>query len=194
MPTWFPVQYRMIIQSCRILLMGVVGILPGCQSSSAPEIWKEENHLLIIEAENGLFDPDASAWSIEKEFPGYQGEGYVVWRGAGDWGPEKKAYDSISDPKSIISYWVAIDNPGTYYVKVRNYHLQEDGDNDVWVSVNRGDWGKTYDWQVNAWTLDERGEWAKYSFEKGRHLVQLAGRSEGFAIDQIVIFEQRHKH
>lgn len=171
----------------------IIIFLSACQTKITGTGWQEKDDVLIMEAEAGVFDASTSGWKKETDFKEFHGNGYVVWRGEGDWGPEKRVYDSISNTKHIISYTFQITNPGVYYVKVLNYHLKEDGDNDVWVSVDKGDWEKTYDWQINEWTFDERGEWAKYKFDKGIHQVQMAGRSRGFAVDQIIIFEESMK-
>lgn len=176
----------------RLLYVLLLSLLSCNQERPQQKTWIEENKMLVIEAEEGIFPQGSTGWKKEKEFPGYTGEGYVIWRGESNWGPESKAYDSIS-PNDVISYEIEIANPGTYYVKVLNYHRKEDGDNDVWTSVNKGEWGKTYDWQVGTWTLDERGDWARRRLEKGRNIIEIAGRSVGFAIDQIVLYEESVK-
>ncbi len=175
-----------------ILFLFLMLFCHACKDKHNSVTWQEENGILRIEAENGEFGSDKFGWEIGSDFPGHSGSGYVIWRGASNWGPESKPYDSIS-LMDRISYRIKIETPGKYYVKVLNYHLKEDGDNDVWASVDKSDWGKTYDWQVEKWTLDERGEWAKYDLAAGLHDIELAGRSPGFAIDQIVIFEESLK-
>ena len=175
----------------QIKLLTIVFGLMACEAKPPAHTWKETDGVLVMEAEDGLYVADVSGWKMETTFSGYNGNGYVVWRGPGDWGPEKKTYNSISRKGHVISFPFTITNPGVYYVKVLNYHLEKDGDNDVWTSVDKGDWGKTYDWQINAWTTDERGEWAKVTLTTGDHLVELAGRSEGFAVDQVIIFQER---
>jgi hypothetical protein len=152
------------------------------------KVWVEKNGLAVIEAEHVAHLPPASGWKLEKTLTGYMGSGYLVWRGRADWGPESRPYDSIPEPEVRLSYQVQISTPGTYYLKVRNQHQHEDGDNDVWTSVNGSAWGKTYDWQQHEWSLDERGTWAKYVLPPGLHKVELAGRSRGFAVDRLILF------
>jgi hypothetical protein len=163
-------------------------LFAGCIIQKDNRIWQEEGGIAIMEAEHALLRPEGSGWLFENSLEGYMGSGYMVWRGTGDWGPESRPYDSIVSPDRILTYRVQVSTPGTYFLKVRNQHQKEDGDNDVWISVNGSEWGKTYDWQENEWTLDERGTWAKYPLGKGVHTVQMAGRSTGFAVDRLILF------
>ncbi len=175
-----------------ILFLCSTLLFSACRDKTSATTWVEVDGIVRIEAEDGHFGSEQSGWKTESDFPGFSGTGYVIWKGASSSGPESKPYDSVS-LSDRISFRIKIETPGVYYVKVLNYHLKEDGDNDVWTSVNKNEWGKTYDWQVKKWTLDERGEWAKYDFAAGLHDIEIAGRSPGFAVDQVLIFEESHK-
>lgn len=155
----------------------------------AQKLWLEKDGIAVIEAESAPNLPKSSGWVKGDTLQGYYGSGYMVWRGTGDWGPESRPYDSITQETRILTYHVEIQKAGIYYLKLRNQHQHEDGDNDVWTSVNGSDWGKTYDWQENEWSLDERGIWAKYTLEKGINKVELAGRSQGFSVDRIFLYQ-----
>ncbi|MGF1637578.1 MAG: hypothetical protein ACFCUU_10945, partial [Cyclobacteriaceae bacterium] len=162
----------------------------SCQPNQKQKIWKESNGIVIIEAENVMDIPVDSNWKVESTLSGRQSTGYVTWRGDDTSGPESLPYDSLST-EFRLSYQIDIETPGTYHIRVLNQHQMEDGDNDVWISLNRGDWGKTYDWQINEWSLDERGDWAKAKLDKGIHVVELGGRSAGFSIDRILVFHDQ---
>lgn len=154
------------------------------------KVWSERNGYVIIEAENAAgFKSNSGGWQLNAHAKDYTGTGYVTWRGPASWGPETREYDSVSAEKKL-SYRVRINTPGTYYAKVRNRHDREDGDNDVWLSVNKGTWGKTYDHDVNRFSFDERGDWAKYKLDTGVYLVELAGRSPNFSADRIVLYKE----
>lgn len=155
---------------------------------SKDKIWIEKDGIIVIEAEFPKQTLSNEGWTKGDTLRGFFGDGYVVWRGTPDWGPESRPYDSFLG-QSVLTYHFRIKNPGVYNIKIRNYHMKKDGDNDVWTSVDGGEWGKTYDWQTREWTPDERGAWAKRKLEAGDHRVELAGRSKGFCIDRIIIFK-----
>src|SRR5688572_24083249 len=109
-----------------LTLICLATFLLSCQSAKNIQKWEERDRFLIIEAEEGKYNSEKSGWKFESALPGFKGDGYVTWRGQGDWGPEKRAYDSIADSGHIITYTFSINTTGTYYVKVLNYHLMED--------------------------------------------------------------------
>lgn len=153
------------------------------------KVWLEQDGIVVMEVEHAkAFRTSDAGWQLATAPEGFTGKGYCVWRGPADWGPESRPYDTVLLQDRKLSYKVKIVTPGVYYLKVRNFHHKEDGDNDVWVSVNRSPWGKTYDHQVEQFTFDERGTWAKYELTPGIYSVELAGRSFGFGADRIVLF------
>lgn len=153
----------------------------------ASKRWVEKDGIVIIEAEN-ITDSLPEGWEFKQEHQGYTGKSYIQWTGKGMWGPE--TYDYQKMPKDrLVTYYFEINTPGVYFIKLKNYHLKKDGDNDVWISVGEGNFGKLYDFETNAWTFDERGIWASYQLEAGKvYKVQLAGRSSNFNVDRIHIF------
>ena len=157
---------------------------------SIENIWCEKNGIAVIEAENASnFKSEKNGWEIVNDIPGFKGRGICVWRGAADSGPESRSYDTEFLHERKLIYKVSISTPGNYFIKIRNIHRYVDGDNDVWVSADKCNWGKTYDHQINEYTFDERGAWAIYHFKEGIHTIELAGRSAGFGVDRIVLFK-----
>ena len=160
---------------------------PAPSDEEASKRWVEKDGIIIIEAEN-ITDSLPEGWIVQQAHQGYQGRGYLQWAGEGMWGPETYAYHEMPQDR-MVTYYFKINTPGIYFVKLRNYHLKKDGDNDVWISVGEGNFGKLYDFETNAWTFDERGTWGSYQLEAGKvYKVQLAGRSSNFNVDRIHIF------
>ena len=160
--------------------------------SDGKKVWKENNGIVIIEAENNQDKKsNENGWKLKKIPKGYTGKGYYQWNGVGLW-HKPSAYDSLPAER-ILTYYFEIEKEGVYYAKLRNYHLQEDGDNDVFLSINKSDWNKVYDHQESQWTWDENGKWEdKYPhfFKKGIYILQLGGRSVGFGVDKIALFHE----
>lgn len=169
-----------------ILVLGV--ILMGCDKQPKEKIWIENAGYVIIEAENGNnYLENLAGWKFSKSLQGYTGSGYCTWLGENDWGKESRPYEEIEEQHKILSFKVQINNPGDYFIKLRNVHMKTDGDNDVWASVDQSKWTKMYDHQTRTWTWDETGRWAKYKLENGISVIQLAGRSNGFSVDRVVL-------
>ncbi len=64
------------------------------------------------------------------------------------------------------------------------------GYNDCYVSINKGDFGKQYDFNAKAFTWCETGNWRKAYFEEGIYEVSIFGRSEDFGVDRICSFPE----
>lgn len=153
-------------------------------------LWRAAKGPIVIEAESTLSTLRDGAWERLLDDKASGGSA-VIWRGPGTWqegADDVRVYAPFKEPDSVLTYRFTIDVEGRYLIKLRNRHTREDGDNDVWVSVNRGEYQKHYDWNVNTWTWDETGSWAHHRLAAGEHVLELAGRSHGFAIDRIVIF------
>lgn len=165
--------------------------LTSC-SGKSQKTWVEENGFVIIEAEevcSSCLNDDG--WTLETEPKGYSGSGYIKWMGSSLVGHDKEVieYSDMPLDRKII-YKVSISKPGRYFWRLRNIHTQEDGDNDAFVSVNKGAFGKTYDWNENEFTWDETGNWATAVLGPGIINFEIAGRSNGFGIDRIAIFHE----
>lgn len=159
------------------------------------KVWLEEGGLLSIEAEH--FQPEIQNRSVPFTFQndpqGYSGSGYLVWDGEGHW-KGRVPYDSMPENRALV-YHFKINTPGTYYAKIRNYHHLKDGDNDIYLSINKGNWNKIYDHQEKEFTWDENGKWddafPQY-LKAGIYTLEIAGRSVGFGVDKIALFLEEH--
>ena len=157
------------------------------KENEASKVWMEKDGMVVIEAEN-VAHPLPEGWEFKQEHQGYTGKGYIQWTGKGMWGPETYDYQEMPNDR-LVTYYFKVNTPGVYFIKLRNYHLKKDGDNDVWISVGGGVFGKLYDFEENAWTFDERGTWGTYELQAGKvYKVELAGRSGNFNVDRIHIF------
>jgi hypothetical protein len=165
---------------------------------TAQKTWVEKNKSVVIEAENVQGGNENTQWKLAAEPAGWTGSSYLVWKGTSIWGhdSESKKYDDIEDARKLICH-IKVNNKGTYYLKVRNYHVGQgsgdhafDVDNDCYVSINKGDFGKQYDFNAKAFTWCETGNWRKAYFEEGIYEVSIAGRSEDFGIDRICLLHE----
>jgi hypothetical protein len=186
-----PISLKVIIVVLSAICISSAIAWSGDSGKRKRLAWVEKNGVAVIEVENADgFKDNPQGWQFGNSYPGFTGKGYCTWKGKGDWGPESRSYDTTLLADRKLSYLVKITSPGIYYAKVRNHHHFKDGDNDVWVSVNKSRWGKTYDWDIKQFTFDERGTFAKYQLEAGTHLVELAARSGNFSADRIVLFRE----
>jgi hypothetical protein len=132
------------------------------------------------------------------------GKGYLRWNGPSltcksqgkpevkEEGPEKHGdltQGCQGDRKDWLQFKLWVTNPGTYEVDLRSYHLKEDGDNDAWI----GYFGQkgTILRQTNCKT--KTYSWGNYTRQvplvKGLNVVYVAGRSVGYGLDRIAIFQ-----
>jgi hypothetical protein len=112
---------------------------------------------------------------------------WIVWEGEGLWGEGALPYAEVGAERRI-TFRFTVHQAGAYRLKVLNRHQREDGDNDVWGSINGSEWKKFYDWQTDQWTWDETGCWGSWRLEPGDHVLELGGRSPGFQISRLVLF------
>lgn len=167
-------------------------------SSDSQKVWVEKDKYVVIEAERVAGGYDHTHWELATEPSGWTGDGYLVWKGEAIWGEDNEArdYDTIEESRKLI-YHVQISTPGVYYMKVRNYHTGSgkgehpfDGDNDCFVSIAGGEFGKQYDHSVSIFSWDDTGDWRKAYLDVGIHEIAIAGRSTDFGIDRICIFHE----
>ena len=180
----------------RFLIIAIC-IFPS-YSNDSQKVWVEKDKYVVIEAERVAGGYDHTHWEMSTEPSGWTGDGYLIWKGEAIWGEENEArdYDSIEESRKLI-YHVKINTPGTYYLKVRNYHIGSgkgehpfDGDNDCFVSIAGGEFGKQYDHSVSTFSWDDTGNWRKAYLDKGIHEIAIAGRSTDFGIDRICLFHE----
>jgi hypothetical protein len=176
------------------LLLFAIGVtacvLASERNPQSTRLWQASGGPIVIEAESTLSTLREGAWERVQDGEA-SGGAAVIWRGPGTWqegADDVRPYAPFKEPDSVLTYRFTVDAEGRYLIKLRNRHAREDGDNDVWVSVNGQEYRKYYDWNVNTWTWDETGSWAHQRLKPGEHVLELAGRSHGFAVDRIVIF------
>lgn len=90
---------------------------------------------------------------------------------------------------------VEIKEPGRYRMNLRNHHMHKDGDNDIWVHIvgwpppirRVGDHAvDSFQWLT--WGTD----WVYWDIEKpGVYRFYVAGRSQGFGVDRIAIYNEK---
>ena len=180
--------------------LSILGMLAmsSCQNQTAYEtkVWVETNKYVVIEAEKS--DYESTEWVLATEPEGWSGSGYLVWKGSAIEGDDNQvmAYDDMEDARKL-TYWIEINNPGVYFLKVKNYHVGQgygehyfDGDNDCFISIAGGDFVKQYDHDAKELTWCETGNWRKAYLEQGIHKVTMGGSSHNFGVDRVVLFHE----
>lgn len=172
----------------------------GCLLQSGPiaaqprmeRVWQPATAgVIVIEPEEASPDQfQAGSWEIRAPWEGAAAA--VSWRGptqtAG--GQNITPYETVFATGSVLRFLVAPDNTRFWRLRLLNFHLKEDGDNDVWASFDGADWSKFHDPEVATWTWDNSGfgTWNRLIPARGQvHRLELAGRSRGFSIDRVVL-------
>jgi hypothetical protein len=149
------------------------------------KLWLGEKGIYLLEAEH--MEPTQLSdnyWQKYTDISDYSGSGYIKFNG--HWQTPATSVDYYHQIKERqITSWLKVDATGDYLIKVRNYHLLHDGDNDFWWSLNNSDWTKSGNSIQNEWTWNSIGV---FKLEKGIHKFQISGRSTGFCIDRILIY------
>ncbi|MCB1755128.1 MAG: hypothetical protein KDJ38_06380 [Gammaproteobacteria bacterium] len=174
-------------------------LLPLCNTAIAEnEPYLESDGEVIIEVEN---TQAGEGWSLETALPEYSGNGYYLWVGP-DYTGESKA--GLGD---TIQYPFRISNPGNYEFRLRSYIAEGESNtesNDVWVRFPTGSnvadeqpldgWTKVYMSQLGKWSwstkaVDHVGAVVRQYFPAGDHVIEVSGRSKGFAIDKLALYK-----
>ncbi|MFK7858002.1 MAG: hypothetical protein AB8B64_04250 [Granulosicoccus sp.] len=139
-------------------------------------------------------------WELRTELPGYEGAGYLEWRGGNN-------FPSGSAGEGIITYHFRIAKAGNYQFRFRSHIAEGESNtehNDSWVRLATGvdipdeqalnGWTKVYmntggQWAWGSLTVDHAGVPVRQYFSEGDHTVELSGRSRGHAIDMIVLYK-----
>jgi hypothetical protein len=161
------------------------------------------NGIIAIEAESV---PVTEGWVYKADTTKFSGLGYLEWGMTGQ---------GIKPGKGILNYTFDISEPGNYQLFIRGKllnpanrpeTLDPDG-NDIWVKFIGGndvknqkclanDWFKTLIiGHPTGWTWNTNADGGKTHpltavcryYEKGTYTISLCGRSEGFAIDKIIL-------
>lgn len=169
---------------CVVLACAVAFGVAG--QAGAEKVWREQDGIVTIEVESVDAKPNAEKWKLVTEPEGYTGDGYLVWTTWGNMYKDPLVYDALEGSDAVLTYRVWIDNPGTYAIHIRNYHHEEDGDNDVWVSIDKERYVKVWDHHVEDFTWTEF-DMTTWRLDEGVHEIAVGGRSKGFGIDRIVL-------
>ncbi len=176
----------------------------GSEANYLPQqIWIEKDGVVIIEAE----EIDRHSNWVFKEAPGgFTGRGYLEWQGPHRGIPPKPFIRSSNNDYSDErqgpqNEWliirVAITNPGLYVIDVRNLHQKVDGDNDVWFGRIGQSFGLEEPIQRMGDNLKDGSgfswlDWGvrELELETGLHNFFIGGRSVGFGVDRIIIYQR----
>jgi hypothetical protein len=158
----------------------------------------EEGGVVVVELESL---PAARGWVKESHLPGYTGAGYYVWTVPG----------VRPAAEGVMTFDIVVGTPGNYQMVWRNLEGpgREDEANDSFVRlvggreiVDPGErplgeaWfkvahqGPKWQWGWNTTAEPERHRFRaiRRGYDSGVHRIQIAGRSEGHAIDRLVVF------
>ncbi|MFN3999972.1 hypothetical protein [Algoriphagus sp.] len=157
-----------------------------------------EQGYLLLEAENL---PYSSFWMFIPIEEGINctGTGYLKYVGPVSGSGHGQEVDTEGklqgNPENWLVIPVEVKAAGRYRINLRNHHLQKDGDNDIWVHIKGwplpvrrvGDhavdsfqwltWGPDYTY----WDIEKPGLYEFY----------IAGRSQGFGVDRIAIYNEK---
>lgn len=163
------------------------------------------NELLTIQAENGTH-VSGSGWAIENTLTGFDGSGYITWRGA-----DKYRVTDSNPPAGIKAFDFIVTTAGVYefvakvQARVGNGNAAGDADNDAWVKFTSGNSVSGIRGDSSKWTKFFVGgndeTWKNYTSGEqydptfftriqrtlpvGTHRILLGGRSSRFAIDSV---------
>ncbi|MBD3390652.1 MAG: hypothetical protein GF418_01390 [Chitinivibrionales bacterium] len=158
------------------------------------KVFYEQDGLIVVEAES--VDP-TSPWVLENDnsgfTAGFTGTGYFHFTGNNE---------SLGDPNGIMTYYLNVTNPGTYYLRIRSNKDPSDGDdthaNDCYVKLvghdgYQGQFTKTFmsgprhEWRWHT-DLDHHG--SAFQLPAGDLEFQIAGRSKNYFYDRFVFFKE----
>lgn len=178
----------------RYIICGLFILLINTPLLTGQKVWKEKEGIVIIETEDvNSGDLNNSKWKLKKDAPGYTGSGYIRWEGKSMGGNENNIISYVKmENERVLDYAVEITKTGTYYLRVRNYHVHVDGDNDCFVSMNYGHFNKTWDSDVKVFSYDNNHINSNKIkiLKKGIYRISLGGRSKGFCVDRLVLLHQ----
>ena len=174
-----------------------------CLAFAAPiaiaNTFQENGGVIVFEAESVSA---TGSWSFQSSIPGYKGSGYYLWTGSDNFAV------SNAPRGNPITYTFNVTNPGNYQLRWRSRITKGNNStehNDNWVRFPsgqnisgqhplNGNWTKVYMNELNKWswrsaTVDHVGRPITQYFGAGQHTMQISGRSNGHAIDRIVLYQ-----
>lgn len=164
--------------------------------------WELPGPVLLLDAGYAIVEAEqlplsGSAWRLQsndaEDGSSPTGSGYMQYVGP-DWqGPGRELdhgqlYQGAKKDWMIVRFWVP--EAGNYTINVRNTHVREDGDNDMWIGpvgrfggIRAGDVSpgnfSWLDWGVTT-----------YSYQPGLHAIFTNGRSRNWGIDRVAIYRE----
>ncbi|GAB5562445.1 MAG: hypothetical protein SynsKO_40920 [Synoicihabitans sp.] len=178
------------------VMLGLVFNL-SCPAAEAELFGLNDRGYVIVEAENL---PHSGDWEFvpKGDNKRIMGRGFLRYVGPVTGKGHGQEIDEDGRLQPAEEHWikipVQIDEPGRYRVNIRNHHLKKDGDNDIWVHLmgapppirRVGDHAvESFQW------LTWGTEWVFWDIEKpGVYTFYLAGRSRGFGVDRIAVYNE----
>ena len=166
------------------VLASLALLLPLSAAPLVAQQFCEEDGLVVMEVESV---PPAGDWVEESSLADASGT-YYRWAGA----------NQFNTPGfGVLSYTIQVTTPGTYNLRIRNYHDNPDVtlENDCWVRMNNSTWTKVYSSLANTWLWQSVFDpvsgpdvSASYVLSAGTHTLQISGRSFDFRIDRIHLY------
>lgn len=132
-------------------------------------------------------------WEIETDLAGFNGSGYVTWRGYEQGRTGNGDFPAGANGQTTVTF--NITEPGDYRLQVRGAQIDPerwDYANDYWLYFNR-EWRKTSigfgSDRSNTWVsggnMQSPSEAPIFTFTEGSNSIRIAGRSTAFAIDRV---------
>jgi len=152
------------------------------------KVWKEKKGIVVLEAEHSQDRNDLPVyWSTSTAFQGYTGTGFLRWSGAG------YINDDFSnvDEERIITYYVAVETEGVYYIKLKGTIFDEVSAN-VLVKIDNSEW-KKFTIQNNgsvSWDVNTVSDSYPVFMQNDYHKIEIAGISSGFMFDKFALIHE----
>lgn len=177
----------------------VILVLSGCNiivKKDIARVWQMEDGLVIIEAESAKYgEVLPGKWQmVPDSIKGYTGNTAYIWTGEGNMYRDPLVHDAPKTSHDYrLLYEISVPEAGDYEIKVRNYHWLEDGDNDLWISINESFYKKMWDHDTRQWTWTEAiggiDNDQTIQLNEGINTIEILGRSKGMIVDRIAIFK-----
>ena len=150
-------------------------------------VFQEENGLVVFELES---EPAVDGWQFQNSVTGHTGGGYFRWEGPNLFGNP--------GAQGVIEYKFNITNPGTYQMRFHNHRnggIPFDQENDIWAKMDNGQWIKIFSSQQGTWNWQSNFDFgegnrpsASYQLGAGEHTLTISGRSTGFRVDRVALY------
>ena len=191
------------VQSLNCHQIAVPEALTTSHEFLPPQVWMIEDGYAVVEAEDIDHHQD---WILSTEPGGFTGKGYLSWEGTdhtrsieGLGGNDDALFVRMGSQEEWLIIRVFAGEAGEYLVNARNYHEQEDGDNDAWVTLVdfRPYHIDAFDTRVRRMGDSLRDgvgfswlDWGvrRFPLKQGINNILIGGRSIGFGIDRIALY------